>query len=232
MAYKLYSAEACPFAQRARLALEVVGAKYEIVEIDLQNKPSWYASKVNPASKVPVLQLGEDDNALKFPESLVIMDLVADLHAKDHSLLPEDPIQRAQSRYFAERFSQLVGTKYHHFLRGNLDSSALPELYSGVTELEGLLEAQGPGPFFLGEKLSWADVAIAPFIARLLLVAREELGGLQGTGAYETLTGSKFPRFAAYSKALLASEAFKKTWNESVLLARVKGVAQQSLVSK
>jgi hypothetical protein len=67
----LYSARVCPWAQRATLALEETGLPHSIYEIDLQvspaclddgvqtltaplqNKPAWYNSKVNPASKVP-----------------------------------------------------------------------------------------------------------------------------------------------------------------------------------
>jgi hypothetical protein len=42
----------CPYAHRARIALKASGTKFEIVEIDLQNKPEWYAPNINPASKV------------------------------------------------------------------------------------------------------------------------------------------------------------------------------------
>lgn len=74
----LYSARICPWAQRATLALQETGLPHSIYEIDLQvrsfwtaskeihcltspacaslltqNKPSWYNSKINPASKVP-----------------------------------------------------------------------------------------------------------------------------------------------------------------------------------
>ena len=37
---------------QTELSLEEVGAKYTKYQIDLQNKPEWYAPKVNPASKV------------------------------------------------------------------------------------------------------------------------------------------------------------------------------------
>ncbi|KDN51872.1 hypothetical protein RSAG8_00423, partial [Rhizoctonia solani AG-8 WAC10335] len=41
----------CPFAQRTVIALEEAKADYTTYEIDLSNKPEWYAPKVNPASK-------------------------------------------------------------------------------------------------------------------------------------------------------------------------------------
>ena len=112
----LYSAKICPWAQRATLALAEVHVRRRLpppfpannppqaphthIEIDLKNKPDWYASRVNPASKVPVLQLGADDakGTVKVPESHVILELVSDLYPGQ--LLPSDPVLRAEARYF------------------------------------------------------------------------------------------------------------------------------------
>lgn len=52
----LYTAKVCPFAARTELALELSGVKYETYEIDLSNKPSWYADKINKASKGTLIQ--------------------------------------------------------------------------------------------------------------------------------------------------------------------------------
>ncbi len=57
--------------------------------VDLQAKPSWYNSKVNAASKVPVLVLNpsaesangggdESDGTVKLPESMVISEYIAE----------------------------------------------------------------------------------------------------------------------------------------------------------
>lgn len=75
------------------------------VEIDLQNKPEWYAAKVNPASKVPVIRVGEEDapGTLNIPESAVNLELVAELYP-EKKLSPEDPVKRAYARYFAQRY--------------------------------------------------------------------------------------------------------------------------------
>jgi len=48
----LYTAKICPFAHRVELALEEAKAGFTSYEIDLKNKPEWYAPQVNPASKV------------------------------------------------------------------------------------------------------------------------------------------------------------------------------------
>lgn len=95
----LYSAKVCPWAQRVTLALQETGLEHSIYEIDLQNKPSFYNDKINPASKVPVLQIGgkdeNDEGVPRIPESGVLLDLVGDL-AKARGgrpLKPEDPIE-------------------------------------------------------------------------------------------------------------------------------------------
>ncbi len=37
---EIYSAALCPFAQRSRLTLSEKGVPFELIEIDLQNKPA------------------------------------------------------------------------------------------------------------------------------------------------------------------------------------------------
>jgi len=60
-----------------------------------------YTTKVNPAGKVPVLQVGSEETGAKIPESHVILELVSDLYPG--KLLPEDAVKRAEARYFIER---------------------------------------------------------------------------------------------------------------------------------
>jgi hypothetical protein len=42
----------CPFAHRARIALKMADAPYELSEIDLHTKPKWFLENVNYAGKV------------------------------------------------------------------------------------------------------------------------------------------------------------------------------------
>ncbi|KAJ3013333.1 hypothetical protein NUW54_g1624 [Trametes sanguinea] len=103
----LYSAIDSPFPHRVRLALEEAGATYDIILIDLMNKEEWYEEKVNPAGgKVPFLVYGgpklhpdeaPSADAVKIPESIVILEFLADIFPNAH-LLPEDPVLRARVR--------------------------------------------------------------------------------------------------------------------------------------
>ena len=74
--------------------------KHSIYEIELSKKPSWYNDKINVASKVPVLQIGgQDENSTgvpRIPESGVLLELISDLANErgGRSLSPSDPIER------------------------------------------------------------------------------------------------------------------------------------------
>lgn len=91
----LYTAKICPYAHRAELALAESNQDFERYEIDLQNKPEWYESKVNKASKVPVLVVrnGKQGSDAYLPESLVVAEYIAEAFASQkggEALLPEE----------------------------------------------------------------------------------------------------------------------------------------------
>ena len=56
----LYSFRRCPYAMRARLALQTSGLSVEIREIKLQNKPEYFLQS-SPKGTVPVLVLNSEE---------------------------------------------------------------------------------------------------------------------------------------------------------------------------
>jgi len=215
----LYTAKVCPWAQRATLALEEVGAKWEPYEIDLQNKPSWYASKVNPASKVPVIQLGKGDDAPKIPESAVIVELVADLFQESHPILPKDPIKRAEIRYFVERYIQVInGPLQGAYATG--DTSVTPKVLSGIEEIQGLLQ-KNPGKFYLGDEFTSAEIEVAPFVGRLYYLGKNGLA--PANVVYEAFTTDpKYSVFKEYAENIISRPSFHKTFDEAYIVDKMR----------
>ena len=144
---KLYDAPRCPYCARVRIALAEKHLDYETVEVDLRKRPDWIYG-LNPSGKVPVL-----DDGFVLPESAVIIEYLEERY-RDHGLLPEGLVERAEARLRVFRFDDLLGDDYYAFRRG--DENALAE------RLEQLP---------VGDSL-FVDVAFAPWVIR----AREMLG--------------------------------------------------------
>src|SRR4051812_3460014 len=92
MNIELYSAILCPFAHRTRLTLAEKGLEARLIEINLRNKPHWFAA-LSPHGKVPLLKVGADC----IWESAVI-DEYLDEAFPQPALLPRDPLTRARVR--------------------------------------------------------------------------------------------------------------------------------------
>ncbi|CAO3595092.1 unnamed protein product [Absidia cylindrospora] len=198
-----YTSIVCPFAQRAKMALDEVKAVYETVEIDLANKPSWYG-EVNPDLKVPALKI--NDKAIA--ESMVLIELVNDLYP-EAKLLPEDPVKRAEGRFAIEFYGSKILPHLYSLLR-NPDQKEtfvhdMDTAYKRFNEL--LLEQSAEGPYFYGDKFSLVDIAIAPFAGRfnaLLEMAFEK--------GYQFSSVQSSPRLAAYLNGIVDRPSFKDSY--------------------
>ncbi|KAL1731758.1 thioredoxin-like protein [Schizophyllum commune] len=224
----LYTSVICPFAHRAEIALEETGLPYKRYEIDLSNKPEWYPS-VNPVGQVPAITYGGPDvppdqpspESTKLAESLVIIDFFNEL-APNHPLLPSDPVLRAKARFFIESFSSRF---FPQWFAAVLKGEGFDKLWDALEGLQALLPTSGAattttssGKYAVGEEYTLADVAVAPFFARLEVALREDVGGFaegEGPKAYKVLTeDARFARWREYFANLKERESFKQTWDE------------------
>jgi glutathione S-transferase len=99
------------FGMRVRIALAEKGIKYEYKEQDLKNK-SELLLKMNPINKkIPVLI----HNGKPICESLIIVQYIDEVWNDRSPLLPSDPYQRAQARFWADFFDQKSVGVYNLF---------------------------------------------------------------------------------------------------------------------
>ncbi|KZT07935.1 glutathione S-transferase C-terminal-like protein [Laetiporus sulphureus 93-53] len=221
----LYTAKICPYAHRVELALEEANAKYSKYQIDLQNKPQWYAPKVNPASKVPAIAYGGPNvaadqpspDSTKLAESLVLVEFIADLYPHAH-LLPEDPVLRARARFFIDAVSTKLVPAWNAFLRGN---GSADDYLNAVEKIQALLAPEGfaVGPY------SIADVAVAPFLARAEVALKNDVGAYpegQGPFVLQKLAEPRFARFEKYWAELQSRPNFKATFDEEYVTEAYK----------
>ncbi|XP_078162564.1 putative glutathione S-transferase [Carex rostrata] len=147
-----------PFGQRARIALAEKGVEYVYKEENLGQK-SELLLKSNPVhKKIPVLI----HDGKPVCESLIIVEYIDDVWSDKAPLLPSDPYQRAQARFWADFVDKKVydcGTRLWK-LKGDEQEAAKKEMI----EILQLLEAQlGDKKYFGGDTFGFIDVAFIPF---------------------------------------------------------------------
>ena len=157
----LYDAARCPYCARVRIVLAEKGLEYEVVAIDLADRPAWIYEK-NPSGRVPVLE----EDGFVLPESAVIVQYL-DERYPGPPLLPADPAERALARLWLDRFDDRLGDDYYALRRG--EEGARERVAKRLELLNGAL---GEQPYLGGREYGLADIGYVPWIFR----ARESLG--------------------------------------------------------
>ena len=96
----LYSGITDPFSHRCRIVLYEKGMDFEIIDVDLMNKPEDLAV-MNPYNRTPVLV----ERDLVLYESNIINEYI-DERFPHPQLMPADPVMRARARLLLFRFEQ------------------------------------------------------------------------------------------------------------------------------
>jgi glutathione S-transferase len=146
------------FGMRARIGLAEKGVEYEYREEDLGNK-SPLLLQTNPIhKKIPVLI----HNGKPVCESLIIVEYIDEVWSDKSPLLPSDPYQRAQARFWADFVDKKVypsGRKIWA-TKGEEQEGGKKEFIEALKLLEGEL---GDKPYFGGENFGFVDVALITY---------------------------------------------------------------------
>jgi glutathione S-transferase len=170
---EIYSAALCPFAHRSRLALLEKGVPFELIEIDLQNKPANFL-EISPYGKVPVLKHGDH----QIWESAIVNEYLEETFPKP-PLLPKAPMERAQARIwinFAD--TRLFATTGKLLYGRDPQPAVLKELAEHLLfiEQEGL-DLSKDGPYWLGSDISLVDLTYYPWFEQVAVL--EHFRGFQ-----------------------------------------------------
>uniref|UniRef100_A0A5K1JYI1 Thiol-transferase Tc52 n=1 Tax=Ganoderma boninense TaxID=34458 RepID=A0A5K1JYI1_9APHY len=216
------------YSAKADIALAEAKVPFTRYEIDLTDKPAWYAPKINPASKVPAIAYGgpsvpadqPSPESTKLAESLVLVEFVGDLFPSS-GIVPADPVKRACARFFIEGVSSKLNPAYYAL---QMKGAPAADYYAALEYLQALLPADGG--FVVGE-YSMADIAITPFLARARMSFKNDIGAWEegaGPKIWETIASAsgRFARLAKYTDRVFARESFKATWDEEYVLAFYK----------
>jgi RNA polymerase-associated protein len=156
----LYSATTCPFSHRCRIVLFEKGMDFQIIDVDMDNKPEDLAV-MSPYGRVPVLV----ERELVLYESNIINEYVDDRFPHPQ-LMPADPVMRARARLFLYRFEEELFCHIDALENGTpkVAEKARAAIRDNLTVISPVFAKQ---KFMLGDDFSMLDVAISPLLWRL-----------------------------------------------------------------
>ncbi|MER2554072.1 MAG: glutathione S-transferase N-terminal domain-containing protein [Thauera sp.] len=155
----LYSGTTDPFSHRCRIVLFEKGMDFEVIDVDLYNKPEDIAI-INPYNRVPVLV----DRDLVLYEANIINEYI-DERFPHPQLMPPDPIMRARARQLLHTFEQELFT---HLEALEAAQKGIDKVRTHVRDhLTQLAPVFSKQKYMLGDEFSMLDVAIAPLLWRL-----------------------------------------------------------------
>ena len=157
---QLYSGTTCPFSHRCRFVLYEKGMDFQVIDVDLYNKPEDIAV-MNPYNRLPVLV----ERDLILYESNIINEYI-DERFPHPQLMPADPVMRARARLMlfnmeVELFSQIDA------LESGKDKPMEQARQQVADRLVELAPVFTKTTHMLGDDFTMLDVAIAPLLWRL-----------------------------------------------------------------
>lgn len=157
---KLYSGSIDPFSHRCRIVLFEKGMDFEVVDVDLANKPEDLAI-LSPHNSVPVLV----ERDLVLTDANIINEYI-DERFPHPQLMPADPVMRARARLFLSDFEKQLFV--HIPALESTDESAKEIARKHVRDnLLLIVPIFSKQQHLLSDEFSMLDVAIAPLLWRL-----------------------------------------------------------------
>ncbi|XP_058762945.1 probable glutathione S-transferase parA [Vicia villosa] len=146
------------YAMRVKIALEEKRVSYECRQEDFQAKSSLLL-ETNPVhKKIPVLI----HNGKPICESLNIVEYIDEVWNHKPSLLPSDPYNRSQAKFWGDYIDKHVYSIRRKIWlgKGKEQEESKKKFIECLKTLEDEL---GDKPYFGGDEFGYVDVALIPF---------------------------------------------------------------------
>ena len=175
----LYSGTTDPYSHRCRIVLFEKGMDFQVIDVDLANKPEDLAV-INPHNTVPVLV--ERDLVL---EQANIINEYIDERFPHPPLMPVYPVARGNCRLMMHRVELDWYTLADKILNNAPDAEAArKQLRESLQSMAPLFQEY---PYFMNEEFSQVDCYMAPLMWRLPIMGIEFTGkGAKELKAYMT----------------------------------------------
>ncbi|XP_014210802.1 pyrimidodiazepine synthase-like [Copidosoma floridanum] len=220
---RLYSMRFCPYAQRIHLVLDAKKISYDVVYVNLSQKPEWLQEK-SPLGKVPCIEFENGDTLY---ESLIIAEYLDEAYP-EHRLLPTNPLTKAKDKLLTERFNDFITSMYKLLIDKTVNKDLFDEVLKGLEIFERELNKRGT-PFFGGSQPGMLDLMIWPWCERA-----DVLRILKGKEF--VLPQDRFSRLLKWRTAMQEDESVKGSYLDAeihvkYLQSRQAGAPQYDLLA-
>ncbi|GBP65909.1 Pyrimidodiazepine synthase [Eumeta japonica] len=161
---RVYNMRYCPYAQRTVLALNAKRVDYEVVNVNLVDKPEWLTTK-SAFGKVPALEIAD---GVTIYESLVTVNYIDDVYPQ-RPLRTRDPLRRAYDQILIEAIGPVQNMVQK--LGGApdaIDEPALDAYFKTLDLIQNELNKRRTA-FLGGAEPGYGDYMIWPWLERILL---------------------------------------------------------------
>ncbi|KAM0741337.1 hypothetical protein ACQRIT_004194 [Beauveria bassiana] len=202
---KLYAHKKGPNPWKVALILEELGLPYETTYLEFPDAKVEPYISLNPNGKLPAIQ--DPNHSIELFESGAIIEYLIEQYDKDrklsHESLQDKSLARAWLHLQMSAQAPVIG--YKVWMGRTYDASQIVSANEFLTleikRVLGVLDkhlAKTGGPYLLGAKVSYADLAFVPHYMMLPLFVP----------GYDPAT--EYPHFAAWLAALKERPAVKK----------------------
>ncbi|XP_057448357.1 glutathione S-transferase U17-like [Lotus japonicus] len=220
---KLLSGWFSPFAMRVRIALNLKGLDYEVLEETLNPKSDLLLQSNPVHKKIPVL-IHKDKPIC---ESAIIVEYIDEVWNDGPSILPSDAYERANARFWGAYIDDKWFLSMRDML-GAQDDEAKEPLFAQMEEVLGRLEdvfnkcSEGKA-FFGGETIGFIDIAFGCYLTWLSVT--EEMTGRK------VFDEAKFPALVKWAATFAADPAVKGVLPETEKLIGFAKFLQQKMAA-
>ncbi|KAI8426159.1 hypothetical protein MSG28_005101 [Choristoneura fumiferana] len=165
---RIYNMRYCPYAQRTVLVLNAKKIDYEVVNIDLVDKPEWLTSK-SLFGKVPALEV---QDGVCIAESLVTSEYLDEVYPQ-RPLLPKDPVKKALAKVLVESSGPIQQIMFRIIRTPNeITEEQLAAYHNYLKFIEDQLKSAGT-KFLGGAVPGFTDYMIWPWFERMLTLSKK-----------------------------------------------------------
>ncbi len=182
---------------------------FKYVEVDPYRKSRWWLEISQNSAKVPVIEQSNVNEAGKTTiiDSTRIVEYLDDLAPDINPILPKNPNERAEHRFWMNHINTRIVPYFYRFLKakgaGEYRDASREGMVEGLHELLAVMSSSGP--FFNGTRIGAIDILLIPFAYRIETLLGHYRGFTLPT------TGEFWSRYRNWYESMLETTVFRAT---------------------